>query len=811
MPLNMSMRILCSYSHRDERLRQDLEAHLAVLHRLLLVREIWTDRLILPGRDWQREIDEKLAEADLILLLVSAHFISSNYCYSIEMQKALDRHKRGEAIVIPIIARPCDWTSTPIGTLQALPQNGKPITEWKNRDAGWTDVVKSIRELIQTSFLSPQTVDDLAAQLTPTGAKSSTELSVEVVDLPTSGDAAMGLPVMHPSHYLTVDYDSGSKQRFVRLESDMLRVLGGVRPTATLSPIYPYRVDPQRLKAQYGAEGDYWLLLLGPINPHLVYGIDDPTLDVWVTIGSYNIILGIATREQAETLVEWARTRIVRFEMWFVSAGILQSMAAPPPPLPCEIDTEIANPDKQRENQQLLQEFLLLIKVSLARAAVSLPDFEPDIIAWYDAVALHLNSNADSRELATLIREITYGLTQLNLQALGPVATFGSGVLGVQYSLLGTGIANMALRKLYRFAADILHTAAIPECLEQLRQMPSTYVGRLEKESWDSSVWQKDYLSELTSQLNIPAEAYLPLIPIFDSRRGYQSSPVMISAPPSFIIGCNSFLEAPLTISHELVYNLVRAIISVLIPVDETEFADAFMRRVRSGPQTAFDAVQAYVFDALVRLAFFDSPSDEPELSLNDMRQILGDYHSEVEEIFTHTLDYLYFYGQDSEAYVKTCWYGWTQIPNIAHRIYDYLYRTLSAVMVSHLRRGVEAPRIAIQQVKLILASHNDFGDSGYTELALQLLENEARVLKERLHVTRRLLQVCQTFLYSPQVAEKLAHGSPFRFLWSFTSDSVRAAPTSAWLLNLLAFDQHTTERSPLVKHDDPVAVNCRS
>lgn len=100
-----------SYSHEDEPLRVKLQKHLAVLRRSGLVSE-WHDRNIDAGDEWAKEIDRNLSSADIILLLVSPSFIASDYCWSVEVKKALERHDRGEAVVVPVILRPCRWGRT---------------------------------------------------------------------------------------------------------------------------------------------------------------------------------------------------------------------------------------------------------------------------------------------------------------------------------------------------------------------------------------------------------------------------------------------------------------------------------------------------------------------------------------------------------------------------------------------------------------------------------------------------------------------------------------------------------------------------
>ena len=137
-----------SYSHRDEAFRQELEAHLSFLRRGNLIAE-WHDRKIDAGDEWKAQIDHYIGTADIVLLLVSADFIASDYCWGEEMTKALARHERGEARVIPVILRPCRWTRTPLGKLQAVPKDAKAISEWSSRDAAFDDIATAIERTVE--------------------------------------------------------------------------------------------------------------------------------------------------------------------------------------------------------------------------------------------------------------------------------------------------------------------------------------------------------------------------------------------------------------------------------------------------------------------------------------------------------------------------------------------------------------------------------------------------------------------------------------------------------------------------------------
>lgn len=136
-----------SYSHADSDLRDQLEKHLAMLKRQGRI-DAWHDRKIVVGDSLDDRISEHLEVASIVLLLVSSDFLSSEYCYGVEMHRALKRHHAGEARVVPIILRPCDWKSAPFAGLLAAPTDARPVTKWADRDEAWLDVVEAIKQAL---------------------------------------------------------------------------------------------------------------------------------------------------------------------------------------------------------------------------------------------------------------------------------------------------------------------------------------------------------------------------------------------------------------------------------------------------------------------------------------------------------------------------------------------------------------------------------------------------------------------------------------------------------------------------------------
>lgn len=153
-----TINLFYSYSHADEALRDELEKHLKLLQRQHVI-DTWHDRKISSGSEWDKVINKNLDTADIILLLISADFLASDYCWDIEIQRAMQRHEEGSVVVIPVLLRPCDTGNADFMKLQGLPKNFKPVTTWTNRDEAFTDIAKGIRvvaEEIRNVQLVPQ-------------------------------------------------------------------------------------------------------------------------------------------------------------------------------------------------------------------------------------------------------------------------------------------------------------------------------------------------------------------------------------------------------------------------------------------------------------------------------------------------------------------------------------------------------------------------------------------------------------------------------------------------------------------------------
>jgi len=154
-----AIKVFFSYSSKDEGLRDELEDHLATLQKRRVI-TTWHKRKIGAGADWQKQVDDNLRQADIILLLISASFLASDYCYDdVELQLAKERHEAGKALIIPIILSPVDWADPFLSKLASLPRSGKPVTSWEDKHSAFADIAQGIRRAA-TQLLAQRKQDE---------------------------------------------------------------------------------------------------------------------------------------------------------------------------------------------------------------------------------------------------------------------------------------------------------------------------------------------------------------------------------------------------------------------------------------------------------------------------------------------------------------------------------------------------------------------------------------------------------------------------------------------------------------------------
>ncbi|MBO0794193.1 MAG: TIR domain-containing protein [Ktedonobacteraceae bacterium] len=149
-----SVQLFYCYAEEDTSLRDELAMHLKALERTHVIKT-WHDQPILPGESWKQQVEQALNTAHVAVLLISAHFLGLDFFTSPLLREAIERHRRGENLIIPVLLRQCQWQETSLAQLDMLPTNGRPVTTWADRDEAWCDVASEVRTSIKNFFINP--------------------------------------------------------------------------------------------------------------------------------------------------------------------------------------------------------------------------------------------------------------------------------------------------------------------------------------------------------------------------------------------------------------------------------------------------------------------------------------------------------------------------------------------------------------------------------------------------------------------------------------------------------------------------------
>lgn len=141
------VRAFVSYAHEDMEYLPKLYTALSPLMEQKL--QLWDDRDINAGDTWEEVLFQQLNESDIVLCLVSADFVASDFCYKKEFATALEAHLRGEKTIVPVMLRQTDWRDLPLSKIQGVPGGNEWIAAAKDKDAAWAKVSAALRPALE--------------------------------------------------------------------------------------------------------------------------------------------------------------------------------------------------------------------------------------------------------------------------------------------------------------------------------------------------------------------------------------------------------------------------------------------------------------------------------------------------------------------------------------------------------------------------------------------------------------------------------------------------------------------------------------
>ncbi len=282
----MPVTIFFCYAREDEALLNKLKTHLRPLQRQGLI-DVWYDRDISAGTEWEQEIKEHLNSAQIVLLLVSPDFMDSEYCYSVEMKRALERDARGEAKVIPVILRPVYWYGEPLGKLQALPTDGKPVTDlnWHDLDRALYDVTAGIYKVVMQLTSPHASASPVIAETMPQASAKPSLTTPTIQQSKNKAPVLLPLPVKQLTLLLTLTGHEGHVNSVAISPDGQTLVSGSQDQTIKVWKLstgklvhtltgYPYAVKG----LAFNPNGQ---VAISPDGQTLVSGSWDKTIKVW--------------------------------------------------------------------------------------------------------------------------------------------------------------------------------------------------------------------------------------------------------------------------------------------------------------------------------------------------------------------------------------------------------------------------------------------------------------------------------------------------------------------------------------------------
>ena len=145
-------RIFISYAREDQKHKETLLTHLKVLEKYQFTLEICEDSQIRHGYKWPEEINRLMHEANVFIFLVSTNLLASDFINDVEIPAALDAHKKYNALIVPILLNRCLWEKSPFENFQKLPTQRRFLSQFRDRNEGWCDVAKGLRDMLEREF-----------------------------------------------------------------------------------------------------------------------------------------------------------------------------------------------------------------------------------------------------------------------------------------------------------------------------------------------------------------------------------------------------------------------------------------------------------------------------------------------------------------------------------------------------------------------------------------------------------------------------------------------------------------------------------
>lgn len=617
---------------------------------------------------------------------------------------------------------------------------------------------------------------------------------------------------------------SDPRRRQVSVANSLNGVLRAWTASTRFSPVHGLNSSP-------GTEtfsGTWLLTFLGPVHPFDFAHANPSIKTTWCSIGLFNVICASQDEAHSAELRQWLDEQKIASETWTVIDGVITAIDV----------RRNAGSDGAKLREKVaafpfdrtitalrpsLLEYLPLMAATASRAEVTAPYFISDLQQFHETVGQSLGdagTELGTLEKLNLVTVVNAGLSHFCSQTFSGISPIVETECPYwSHSLLGVGLATLALWKIKRFVENCFIASAIPDRLEAFGSLPAIEVELPERDP----KWKYDYLADISANDLKPDEPVRSLA-YFSGRDGFRSSRCTISAPLASIEACNSQKWNLLTMTHELSHMLTDGCLAVVCPnpadTDELRRACDLVKSA-ANCSNRLDSVKRLFLQGVISTHTFLNQEQETgsQRKFRVTSESLGEATFRtsrlISEIVTHILDFKYFYESSSSNYANSVWSSWGVLPRGQGRIHEYLLRTLCALVTNHLGREDKLNVVRSELRSELAAVSTSEVNNEYLQQAIHLLEDETswEEIKQHVVALAPIISLASTFFFSeklaipfsreiavhsnseregyrlsPSVFDRERITNKIRFLLEYAAEVDPNSATATWILYQLAF-----------------------
>jgi hypothetical protein len=583
--------------------------------------------------------------------------------------------------------------------------------------------------------------------------------------------------------YLSHSYNVANQKNSILFSGNLESLILKWDSCTRVSPIW--RLFPDDGSLDIAFERQSKVAILGPVNPFILDAelglFQEDNLACWCSLGILNCIIVYKDDAITNKLLRWSEERRLKIEVW--NLGENREVESS---IQREFREDIADPEWRSDLSRLmsikstpsvdlaLSEFGPLMASTMSRLEIYIPELVSrykSLIGYVEEIVLGNGAAQNLLEesiVAASITTLNAGLSRFSSQSL-------SGIIPISHteshfwvhSLFGIGVAGLGLANLVHFISSKIGSAFIPDRflmhLDNAKKIPNLKLLHSNDQFWKTS-----YIDSQVVEMSI--EELQPDITFFSGRDGFKAHLNNISVPLTTIFSASSEKWSLLTVTHEISHKIIKAILSVVFPIDEPcekpmiGKQDAQNLYIgEDSPSNWLDAIRVWIWeavaciDAVNQKQHSESNPDEIEVPVG-LLDAINTWAGEVEEILVHVFDFMYFYRSEDESYLRDIWLTWSVIPNITNRVPEYVVRSVCALLSKNTHRECsDAINVSIDKVQARLAAIlQEDAQMPYISQALDYIHNSKNQLYKLVEARYELVAFVKTFLYSEKAATEL-------------------------------------------------------